>query len=173
MDLSIKSNFLAINVQRLLAWVKYSPGRNTLKRSEADCGIFFFPSAREMFIWSASLKGLGFCCCGPFCWTGTRVTFNKKTKNIWNKWQRSVQQCGLRPLKLGSHVTLLTRSHGEADVNKMEISVVQQPAVVTHWNCKYQTWSSGGVTLGLETPHFTRWSVSDGMFFDRALHWCI
>ena len=28
--------------------------------------------------------------------------------------------------KLGSHVFPLTRSHGEADVNKMEISVVQK-----------------------------------------------
>ena len=121
-------------------------------------------------------RDLGFVAVDPFVELGhvSRSTKKqKKQKNIWNKWQRSVQQCGLRPLKLGSHVTLLTRSHGEADVNKMEISVVQQPAVVTHWYCKYQTWSSGGVTLGLETPHVTRWSVSDGMFFDRALHWCI
>lgn len=50
MDLSIKSNFLAINVQRLIAWVRYSPDRNTLKRSEADCGISFFTSAREMSV---------------------------------------------------------------------------------------------------------------------------
>ena len=59
-------------------------------------------------------------------------------------------------MALHSDMIHLTWSHGEADVNKMEISMVQQPAEVKKKNKSKLAWMSGEL---LANPGLNGWNV--------------
>ena len=104
--------------------------------------MYVILTSQEPFIWfAAHLAGLL-----PRSQRKYSFTFGaNRTFNIYTSWINSRQSllqhqgrglsalaswlCRLKP---GSHVIPLTWSHGEADVNKTEVSVVQQLAVEMH-----------------------------------------